>query len=144
MRLSGVFFFFNTRLLVPKQSRIQMLLIKEPTILFSLQRASNVQQYFKDFFTYRLIYSLFFFYDRNVRTVPLIIPLQIGHFLRAGAHSWHTTRWPQGMNTIETSLSIHTLQVLSSWSLLNCSSSDRPSNNNKKTLVKFSFYFTSH
>ena len=46
------------------------------------------------------------------------------------------------MNTIETSLSIHTLQVLSSCSLLNCSSRDRPTTT--KTSVKFSFYFTFH
>lgn len=31
-------------------------------------------------------------HERNVRTVPLIVPLQIGHFLREGAQSLHTTR----------------------------------------------------
>lgn len=73
------------------------------------------------------------FYERKVRTVPLMMPLQIGHFLRDGAHSWHTTRWPQGMNTIDTSLSMHTLQVRSSCSLLSCSCNDRPSNRRKCT-----------
>lgn len=63
--------------------------------------------------------------ERNVRTVPLIVPLQMGHFLREGAHSLHTTRWPQGMNTRDTSRSIHTLHVLSSWSFRNCSSIGR-------------------
>lgn len=67
-----------------------------------------------------------FIYERNVRTVPLIVPLQMGHFLKEGAHSWQTTRWPQGMNTIETSLSMHTLQVRSSCNLRNCSSNDKP------------------
>lgn len=125
----------ETKLLIPKQSRTWIYLIEELIIPFLLQVASNAQ-YFKDFSTW-VIHSLLFLYERNVRTVPLIIPLQIGHFLREGAHPWHTTRWPQGMNTIETSLSIHTLQVRSSCNLLNCSSSDRP--NNKKNFNKIQF-----
>lgn len=64
-------------------------------------------------------------HERNVRTVPLTVPLQIGHFLREGAQSLHTTRWPQGMNTTDTSWSMHTLHVLSSCSLLNCSSTGK-------------------
>lgn len=28
-----------------------------------------------------------FIYERKVRTVPLIVPLQMGHFLKEGAHS---------------------------------------------------------
>lgn len=63
--------------------------------------------------------------ERNVRTVPLMAPLQMGHFLREGAQSLQTTRWPQGMNTMDTSLSIHTLHVLSSCSFRNCSSMGR-------------------
>lgn len=60
-----------------------------------------------------------------MRTVPLMVPLQMGHFLREGAQSLHTTRWPQGMNTMDTSRSIHTLHILSSWSFRNCSSIGR-------------------
>lgn len=123
--------FLKTTLLVTKQGNTKNTTNSRINIPFLLQIASKVFNNILKIFTYRLIYSLFFFYERNVRTVPLIIPLQIGHFLREGAHSWHTTRWPQGMNTIETSLSIHTLQVRSSCNLLNCSSSDRPSNNKK-------------
>lgn len=70
-------------------------------------------------------------HERNVRTVPLIVPLQIGHFLREGAQSLHTTRWPHGINTMETSLSIHTLHVLSSCSLLSCSSIGKSKKRNK-------------
>lgn len=77
------------------------------------------------------------FHERNVRTVPLMTPRQIGHFLRAGAQSLHTTRWPQGMNTTHTSLSIQTLHVLSSWSLRNCSSIGR----SKKKKFIFPLFF---
>ena len=106
-----------------------MLLIKESVIPFFT--SNNILK----IFIYKLTYSLFFFYERNVRTVPLIIPLQIGHFLREGAQSLQTTRWPQGINTMDTSLSIHTLHVLSSCSLLNCSSIGK-SKKREKVLIK--------
>lgn len=60
--------------------------------------------------------------ERNVRTVPLIIPLQIGHFRKDGAQSLHTTRCPHGIKTMDTSWSMQILQVRSSCNLLNCSS----------------------
>lgn len=72
-------------------------------------------------------------YERKVRTVPLTRPLQIGHFRSDGAHSLHTTRCPQGMKTMLTSLSIHTLQVRSSWRRRNCSSMGRSAE--KKTFM---------
>lgn len=75
--------------------------------------------------------------ERNVRTVPLIVPLQMGHFLREGAHSLHTTRWPQGMKTRDTSRSIHTLHVLSSWSFRNCSSIGRAAMSSVGRLLMF-------
>lgn len=71
-------------------------------------------------------------YERNVRTVPFIVPLQIGHFLRDGAHSLHTTKCPHGIKTIETSLSMQTLHVLSSCNLLSCSSIGKPGEKKKK------------
>lgn len=67
--------------------------------------------------------------ERKVRTVPLTRPLQMGHFLRDGAHSLHTTRCPQGMNTMLTSLSMHTLQVRSSCRRRSCSSMGRSAEN---------------
>lgn len=61
-------------------------------------------------------------YDRKVRTVPFTTPLQMGHLRSDGAHSLQTTKCPQGIKTMLTSLSMQTLQVRSSWSLLSCSS----------------------
>jgi hypothetical protein len=67
-----------------------------------------------------------------------MVPLQMGHFLREGAQSLHTTKWPQGMNTMDTSLSIHTLHILSSCSFLNCSSIGR--SKKKKNIFWFFFF----
>ena len=58
----------------------------------------------------------------KARTLPLITALQIGQWRRLAAQSPHTTKWPQGMKTMDTSLSMHTLQVRSSWSCLSSSS----------------------
>ena len=58
----------------------------------------------------------------NARTLPLITALQMGQWRRLAAQSPHTTKWPQGMKTMDTSLSMHTLQVLSSCSCLSSSS----------------------
>lgn len=77
----------------------------------------NIQSYFCD--------TVQVSYERKVRTVPLTRPLQIGHFLNDGAHSLHTTRCPQGMKTMLTSLSMHTLQVRSSCRRRSCSSMGR-------------------
>lgn len=74
-------------------------------------------------------------YERKVRTVPLTRPLQIGHFRSDGAHSLHTTRCPHGIKTMLTSLSIHTLQVRSSWRRRSCSSMGRSAK--KKRLLWF-------
>lgn len=63
--------------------------------------------------------------DMNARTLPRMTALQMGQWRRLAAQSVQTTRWPQGIKTMETSLSMHTLQVLSSWSCLNCSSGVR-------------------
>lgn len=54
--------------------------------------------------------------------MPLTNPLHIGHLRNEGAHSLHTTKCPQGIKTMLTSLSMHTLHVRSSCSLLSCSS----------------------
>lgn len=72
-------------------------------------------------------------YERKVRTVPLTRPLQIGHFRSDGAHSLQTTRCPHGMKTMLTSLSMHTLQVRSSWRRRSCSSMGRSAK--KKTFM---------
>ena len=42
----------------------------------------------------------------NVRTVPLILFLQIGQSFNAGAHFAQEIKCPHGNNTIETSSSI--------------------------------------
>lgn len=60
--------------------------------------------------------------DMKARTLPRMTALQMGQWRRLAAQSPHTTRWPQGMKTMDTSLSIHTLQVLSSCSCLSSSS----------------------
>lgn len=60
--------------------------------------------------------------DMKARTLPLMTALQMGQWRRLAAQSPHTTRWPQGMKTMDTSLSMHTLQVLSSCSCLSSSS----------------------
>ena len=52
--------------------------------------------------------------DMKARTLPLMTALQMGQWRRLVAQSLHTTRCPQGMKTMDTSLSIHTLQVRSS------------------------------
>lgn len=60
--------------------------------------------------------------DMKARTLPRMTALQMGQWRRLVAQSPHTTRWPQGMNTMDTSLSMQTLQVLSSCSCLSSSS----------------------
>lgn len=60
--------------------------------------------------------------DMKARTLPRMTALQMGQWRRLAAQSPHTTRWPQGMKTMDTSLSMHTLQVLSSCSCLSSSS----------------------
>lgn len=60
--------------------------------------------------------------DMKARTLPLMTALQMGQWRRLAAQSPHTTRCPQGMKTMDTSLSMHTLQVLSSCSCLSSSS----------------------
>lgn len=62
--------------------------------------------------------------------MPLTNPLHIGHFRNDGAHSLHTTKCPQGMKTMLTSLSMHTLHVRSSCNLLSCSSMGKSVNMN--------------
>lgn len=69
-----------------------------------------------------IFFLMIIYYERKVRTVPLTNPLHIGHLRNEGAHSLHTTKCPQGMKTMLTSLSMHTLHVRSSCSLLSCSS----------------------
>lgn len=58
----------------------------------------------------------------KVLTLPRMTALQIGHSLKLRAHSPQATRWPQGTNTTDTSLSMHTLHVLSSCRRRSCSS----------------------
>lgn len=60
--------------------------------------------------------------DMKVLTLFRMTALQIGHNVRLRAHSLHATRWPQGTNTTETSLSRHTLHILSSCRRRSCSS----------------------
>lgn len=82
-------------------------------------------------------------YERKVRTVPLTRPLQIGHFLNDGAHSLHTTRCPQGMKTMLTSLSMHTLQVRSSCRRRSCSSMGRSEKRTVQNYVHIIVFYTS-
>lgn len=65
---------------------------------------------------------VFALHDMNARTLPRMTALHMGQWRRLAAQSVQTTRWPQGMKTIETSLSMQILQVLSSWSCRSCSS----------------------
>lgn len=58
----------------------------------------------------------------KARTLPLMTALQMGQWRRLAAQSPQTTRWPHGMKTMDTSLSMHTLQVLSSCSCRSSSS----------------------
>ena len=65
----------------------------------------------------------------NVRTVPFIPFLQIGQFLRAGAHFMQETRCPQGNKTIETSSSIQIWKIKSCCILVWLHCHDKPTNN---------------
>lgn len=60
--------------------------------------------------------------DMKALTLPLMTALQMGHSLKLRAHSSQATRWPQGTNTTDTSLSMHTLHILSSCRRRSCSS----------------------
>lgn len=73
---------------------------------------------------YRLIFPLkhIMVQDMKVLTLPRMAALQIGHNLKLRAHSPQATRWPQGTNTTDTSLSMHTLHILSSCRRRSCSS----------------------
>lgn len=73
---------------------------------------------------YGLVFSLWHVMVQDIKALTLfwITALQIGHTNRKTAHSLHTTRWPQGTNTTETSLSRHTLHNLSSCRRCSCSS----------------------
>lgn len=65
---------------------------------------------------YRLIFPfrLVTVQDIKVLTLSRMTALQMGHNLKLEAHSPQVTRWPQGTNTTDTSLSMHTLHILSS------------------------------
>ena len=51
----------------------------------------------------------------NTLTVPVILALHMGHFLRDGEHTGQQTMWPQGRNTILASWSMQTLHILASF-----------------------------
>lgn len=63
-----------------------------------------------------------YIHDINVRTLPLMVALQIGQLVMAGAHSVQHTRWPQGKNTTLDSLSMQILHIIS-WRSIRFSSS---------------------
>lgn len=73
---------------------------------------------------YRLIFPLrcIMAQDMKALTLPWMTALQMGHSLKLRAHSPQATRWPQGTNTTDTSLSMHTLHILSSCRRRSCSS----------------------
>lgn len=60
--------------------------------------------------------------DMKALTLPWMAALQMGQRLKLRAHSAQATRWPQGTNTTDTSLSMHTLHILSSCRRRSCSS----------------------
>ena len=69
--------------------------------------------------------------------MPRIPSRQIGQCLRAGAQSLQQTRWPHLRKTTFTSLSMHTLQVRSSFIFCtSCSSAASAQNKTKSILNK--------
>lgn len=74
--------------------------------------------------SYRLIFPfrLIMVQDMKVLTLLRMTALQMGHDLKLRAHSPQATRWPHGTNTTDTSLSRHTLHILSSCRRRSCSS----------------------
>lgn len=63
-------------------------------------------------------------------------PQQMGHLVSATEHSLQDTRWPHGMKTIETSLSIHILHSFSCCSFRSFSSGSSSGRNNTFLLRK--------
>lgn len=63
-------------------------------------------------------------------------PQQMGHLESVTEHSLHDTRWPHGMKTMETSLSIHILHSFSCCNFRSFSSGSSSGRNNTFLLRK--------